>query len=140
MSSFSTTAPNRLGARSPWGLRAVLAALLAVAAVLLGANHAHAAAPPENPCPDGNFCVWTEQNHAGERHDVSIHNSTFEMERCVALEHPGEALSFVNNTGHQVTAYQDPHCDTEADFATYPPGAQAPQSTFVVRAIKVWSH
>lgn len=138
MSSFTTSTPNR----SPWTVRVLLAALLALSAVLIGANPAAqaASAPPENPCPVGSFCVWTEQQHAGQRHDISIHSSTFEMERCVTLEHEGEALSFVNNTGHQVTAYQDPHCDTGADFATYPPGAQTPQATFVARAIKVWAH
>ncbi|MER7080727.1 Peptidase inhibitor family I36 [Saccharopolyspora kobensis] len=137
MSSFTTTATPR----SYWTVRAFLAVLLALAAVLIGASNAHAtSASSENPCPSGNFCVWAEQGHTGQRHDISIHNSTFEMERCIPLEHEGEALSFVNNTGHQVTAYQDPHCDTKADFATYPPGTHAPQATFVVRAIKVWSH
>ncbi|MGW1679850.1 peptidase inhibitor family I36 protein [Saccharopolyspora sp. NPDC002376] len=140
MSASISTSSNRPAARSPWAVRVVLAALLAITAGLLGANHAQASTTPENPCPEGNFCVWNEENHAGQRHDISVNDSTFAMEQCVPLAQEGEALSFVNNTGHHVTVYQDQHCDTEGDFATYPPGSQAPKSTYVPRAIKVWSH
>ena len=84
--------------------------------------------------------MYTGKDFTGQRHDVSVHSSTFAMEQCVTLEHEGEALSFVNNTDHPVTAYQDPHCDSDADFTTYPAKTHAPQPPFVIRAVKVWSH
>ncbi|GAA0512003.1 hypothetical protein GCM10011581_02290 [Saccharopolyspora subtropica] len=115
-------------------LRAATAALLAVAAVLFGAPAK--AAPAQDPCPAGAFCAWPEENFTGERHDVGLQTTT--MEQCVPLRQDVELRSFVNNTGHPVTVYQDPYCDTQADFATFPSGSQMPRSTYVARAIRVW--
>ncbi|MBB5153752.1 peptidase inhibitor family I36 protein [Saccharopolyspora phatthalungensis] len=141
----SSTALNQVVTRPPgwrqatrdgvW--RMLLAAVLTFATILVGAGVAHAD-PPGTPCPAGSFCSWPAANFAGKVHALGVQATA--MEQCVRLQQGIDAQSFVNNTGHPVTVYQDPNCDTEAEFATYPTGSQAPQATFVARAIKIWSH
>ncbi|MEV0699130.1 peptidase inhibitor family I36 protein [Saccharopolyspora sp. NPDC050389] len=111
--------------------------LSVLAAIAVGAGGAYAA-PPETPCPTGSFCSWPEENFAGQSHEVGL--QAHALEQCVQLQQGVETRSFVNNTGHPVTAYQDPDCDTEAEFSTYPTGSQNPRTAYVVRAIKIWSH
>ncbi|MGP4021060.1 peptidase inhibitor family I36 protein [Saccharopolyspora sp. 5N708] len=117
--------------------RMVVAALLAVAAILVGAPGA-GAAPPEKPCPPGFFCVWPEADYSGERHEVHIQATA--LEQCTPLVPGFEVRSFANHTGRPVTVYQDARCASDAEFATHPTGSETPQPTFVARAIKVWSH
>ncbi|MCI2423811.1 peptidase inhibitor family I36 protein [Saccharopolyspora sp. K220] len=117
--------------------RMVVAALLAVAAILVGTPGA-SATPPENRCPTGAFCVWSGVNHTGDRHEIDIRPTV--LEQCTPLPQEFEVRSFANNTGRPVTVYQDARCASDAEFTTHPTGSHSPEPTFVVRAIKVWSH
>lgn len=146
MSKFaSCAAPFRVGIRSSswrrtgragvW--RMVVPALFALTALVVGSGGAYAA-PPENPCPAATFCSYPETEYGGQVHGLGLQTTT--LEQCVQLRQDVEVRSFVNNTGHPVTVYQDPDCDTHAEFATYPTGSQTPRATYVARAIKIWSH
>ncbi|WP_338602925.1 peptidase inhibitor family I36 protein [Saccharopolyspora sp. SCSIO 74807] len=111
---------------------AVLLALGAASTGLSGAAQAEAPAG----CGTGTFCAYPEPDHRGEPHRAELRSTT--LEQCMPLPARPETKSFVNNTGKPVTVYQDPECDTHADFATYPTGTFVPGSDFVARAIKVW--
>ncbi|WP_190818892.1 peptidase inhibitor family I36 protein [Saccharopolyspora pogona] len=145
MSKFACAAPLCVGTRSSswrrtgrtgvW--RIFVPALFALAAISVGSGGAYAA-PPEKPCAAGTFCSYPEEEYAGQVHEVGLQTTT--LEQCVQLRQDVEVRSFVNNTGHPVTVYQDPYCDSGAEFATYPTGSQTPRATYVARAIKIWSH
>ncbi|GAB3283327.1 peptidase inhibitor family I36 protein [Parasphingorhabdus pacifica] len=112
------------------------AVLLAAACVPAGGVLAHAA--DQDSCRSGSFCAWGANEFRGQTHKTTLEDT--EMETCVALPEGLEASSFVNRTGHPVTVYQDPLCDTHADFSTYPSETHVPNAPYVARAIKVWSH
>lgn len=141
----SSAASRRIAIRSSarrgvWlsGLRRIVVPVLSVlTAIAVGAGGAYAA-PPESPCPAGSFCTWPEENFTGQSHAVGLQATS--LEQCVRLQQGAEARSFANNTGRPVTVYQDPDCDTEAEFSTYPTGSQNPRAAYVARAIKIWSH
>lgn len=112
------------------------AVLLAAVCVPAGGVLAHAA--EQDPCRSGSFCAWGDNDFRGQTHSTILENT--EMETCVALPEGLEASSFVNRTGRPVTVYQDPLCDTHADFSTYPSETHVPNAPYVARAIKIWSH
>ena len=119
--------------------RSAVAALLVLAAALAGAVLAPSSeAAGAQLCQPGQFCAWAETQFGGRSHSAALDVSA--SEQCIALPADLEAQSFVNNTGHPVTVYQDPVCDTQAEFHTYPSGSYVPHSSYVARAIKVWSH
>lgn len=143
---IAPTSPNgrtwRLGRR--WRSRhrllaaLLLGALLTGAAVLLLPPAAGAAPPAEPPCAQGSFCSWAGE---GYREPVSEHSAEHvARERCLPLPRDREVRSFANSTGHPVTVYQDPDCDTYAEFSTHPNGSRTPRTPFVARAITVWDH
>ncbi|MFR9730943.1 peptidase inhibitor family I36 protein [Saccharopolyspora sp. MS10] len=130
--------------RTPRGLRplwtrrrSVLAPALALGIAVAGLGGAAQAGPAAPiPCQDGAFCAYPHVDFRGEPHRAELRTTA--LEECVALPPEPEAKSFVNRTDKPVTVYQDPDCDTHADFATYPPGSTAPRPDYVARAIKVW--
>lgn len=129
--------PESLGAVVRNGAaRATAAVLLAIAAIPAGGVLAHAAEQVQ--CRPGTFCAWGEKEFRGEAHRASADNT--KLETCVSLPGGLEASSFVNRTGHPVTVYQDPNCDSHADFSTYPSGSHVPEGPYVARAIKIWTH
>lgn len=117
------------------GLLALAAALLSTG--LLSGVTANAE-PGENPCPDGAFCVFPKADFGGAT--KTLPSRSTEIEQCVPIETGWEVDSFMNRTGKPVTTYQDPTCATEAEFDTHPDGSQTPRASYVVRAIKIWSH
>lgn len=126
--------------RSPVLLSPVLlsAVLLTGAAVLLLAPPAGAAPPAEPACAQGSFCTWGDVDY---RAPVSSHAAQHvARERCVPLPADREVRSFANRTGHPVTVYQAPDCDTHAEFSTQSHGSRTPRSPFVARAITIWDH
>lgn len=118
--------------------RCALAPVLAVGIALSALGGAVAQAGPAEPipCQDGTFCAYPHVEYRGEPHRAELRTTA--LEECVALPPQPETKSFVNQTGKPVTVYQDPTCDTHADFSTYPPGSFVPRSDYVARAIKVW--
>ncbi|WP_243790078.1 peptidase inhibitor family I36 protein [Saccharopolyspora gloriosae] len=137
ISKIRTTRPQ---ARPLWiSRRAVLAPVLAAGIALsaLGGTVAQAGPAEPIPCLDGAFCAYPHVEYQGEPHRAELRTTA--LEECVALPPQPETKSFVNQTGKPVTVYQDPTCDTHADFSTYPPGSFVPRSDYVARAIKVWS-
>lgn len=118
--------------------RSALIPLLALGIALGGLGGAANAGPATPvPCQDGAFCAYPHVELQGEPHRAELRATA--VEECVALPAEPEVKSFANQTGKPVTVYQDPDCDTHADFATYPSGSHAPRSDYVPRAIKIWS-
>jgi hypothetical protein len=127
------TTPPRL-------LTAVLLSALALtgAAIVALAPAAGAAPPAEPACAQGSFWAWGEAEY---RAPVSAHAARHvARERCLQLPADREVHSFANRTGHPVTVYQDPDCDTHAEFSTQSNGSQTPRAPYVVRAITIWDH
>lgn len=116
--------------------RTTAAVLLAIAAIPAGS--ALAQASEQVQCRPGSFCAWGEHEFRGQAHQASTDNT--KLETCVSLPEGLEASSFVNRTGHPVTVYQDPNCDSHADFSTYPSETHVPDAPYVARAIKIWTH
>ncbi|WP_228046196.1 peptidase inhibitor family I36 protein [Saccharopolyspora montiporae] len=127
-------------ARGPATRTALVAAAGALTALLLGATAPEAATAPgsgaDRPCRAGHFCAWGQDSFTGRAHHTAAAGAEFE--RCIPLPDGLEAKSFANSTHHSVTVYQDPDCDTDADFSTHPPGSQVPEAPYVARAIQVW--
>lgn len=146
MHSFSLSTVDsyrvRPGARGPAARAVLLAATGALTALLVGATAPGAATAPrtdgEPGCREGHFCAWSEESFTG----LSQHSAPaeVELERCVPLPEGLEAKSFANRTHQPVTVYQDPDCDTSADFSTHPPGSRVPDAPYVARAIQIWHH
>jgi Peptidase inhibitor family I36 len=96
-------------------------------------------AAPAGRCDAGEFCVWTGTRHTGHRYVWDL--STAGIENCVALPAGVSGRSFANRVGRPVTVYQDRTCGSEAEFDTYPgDGTWVPESSFTVRALKVWEN
>lgn len=112
------------------------AVLLALATLPATGGFAHAV--EENPCQEGTFCAWGEAQFRGKQHMTNPRDA--KLETCLPMPEGLEATSFVNRTGHPVTVYQDPTCSSEADFSTYPSETFVPDSPYVARAIKIWTH
>lgn len=144
--TIALTSPNGRSSRLGGRLRPrhrmlaalLLGALLTGAAVLLLPPAAGATPPAEPPCAQGTFCAWAGGDY---REPVSEHSAQHvARERCVPLPRDHEVRSFANRTGHPVTVYQDPDCDTHAEFSTHANGSRAPHAPYVARAITVWEH
>lgn len=117
----------------------LLSALMLTGAVVVALAPTAGAAPPAEPaCAQGSFCTWSGTEY---RAPVSAHAAEHvARERCLPLPAGREVRSFANRTGHPVTVYQDPDCDTHAEFSTQSNGAQVPRAPYVVRAITIWDH
>lgn len=142
LSTASGRLPRLSGALRPrYRLFAALllgAALLTAAAILRLAPAAGAAPPAEAPCARGSFCAWAGADY---REPVSEHAAQHvARQRCLPLPRDREVHSFANRTGHPVTVYQDPDCDTHAEFSTHPNGSRTPRTPYVARAITIWDH
>lgn len=141
--SYSSTVDVRLpgpGSRSSAVRAALVAAAAVLTALVLGGTAPEAATAPRSGgdpgCREGRFCAWAEESFTGRPHRIAA--DAVDFESCIPLPEGLEAKSFANRTHQPVTTYQDPNCDTAADFSTHPPGSRVPEAPYVVRAVQIW--
>ena len=121
-------------------LTAGVTLVAATALATLTPPQADAAANPTlGPCDTGQLCLWQEPDFKGPRTTYEL--SATGTGSCVAVPKGTTAESLANRMGRPVTTYQSAECAETGEFETYPgDGVWLPQSTYQIRAFKVWEH
>ncbi|GAA0459306.1 peptidase inhibitor family I36 protein [Streptomyces sp. NPDC046215] len=116
---------------------AVSAAALAGALAVPAAQAAPAAQPTRlGQCGAGQLCLWTGAGFRGARGVAEL--SSTDIESCVTLPKDAPVASLANRMGRPVTTYQSATCGETGEFDTYPSGTWVPETSYRVRAFKIW--